>query len=86
MDADVDGTRQVLRELWGTTTTPAPAADEECSPTRSCRNMKDITFDGYAPEGTDMTAAWRERLREEGKLAPSGGTIRDLVLGPDGGR
>jgi hypothetical protein len=48
--------------------------------------MKDITFDGYAPEGTDMTAAWRERLREEGKLAPPGGSIRDLVLGPDGGR
>jgi hypothetical protein len=83
---EVEGTRQVLRELWGTTASTAPDLDEDCSPTRACRNMKDITFDGYAPEGTDMTAAWRERLRQEGKLAPSGASIRDLVLGTDSER
>ena len=82
---EVDG-RDTLRSLWQAQGDPTVAADEDCSPTRVCRNMKDVTFDGYAPEGTDIGLAWRERLRAEGKLAESGGTIRDLVLGTDGGR
>ena len=43
--------------------------------------MKDVSFDGMAEPGTDLAAAWRERLRREGKLNTSGGSIRDLVLG-----
>ena len=43
--------------------------------------MKDVSFDGMAEPGSDLGAAWRERLRREGKLSTSGGTIRDLVLG-----
>ena len=56
--------------------------DEDCSPTKKCKNMRDVTFDGYAEPGSDLTGAWRERLAREGKLNPSGGSVRDLVLGP----
>jgi hypothetical protein len=53
--------------------------DEECSPTKSCRNMRDIAFDGYAEPGADLGAAWRAKLESEGKLGT--GSIRDLVIG-----
>jgi hypothetical protein len=43
--------------------------------------MRDYTFDGMAEPGTDLGTAWRDRLRREGKLGESGGSIRDLVLG-----
>lgn len=56
--------------------------DEAFGPTTSCKNMKDVTFDGMAEPGSDLGAAWREKLRREGKLSQSGGSLRDLVLGP----
>jgi hypothetical protein len=55
--------------------------DEDCGPTKTCRNMKDVTFDGLAEPGTDLVSAWRDRLRREGKLRDDGGSLRDLVLG-----
>jgi len=36
-----------------------------------------------AEPGSDLRGAWRERLRREGKLTTSGGSLRELVLGPD---
>lgn len=54
--------------------------DEDCSPTKPCRNMRGVTFDGYADDGGDVGAAWRAQLDREGKLDKSEGTIRDLVL------
>jgi hypothetical protein len=60
--------------------------DDDCSPTKNCKNMRDITFDGYAEPGSDLTGAWRDRLAREGKLSKSGGSIRDLVLGPTDSR
>ena len=67
--------------MWSADGQRSADLDEDCSPTKSCRNMKDVTFDGMAEPGTDLSAAWRERLRREGKLSTSGGSIRDLVLG-----
>jgi len=78
-----DDSKAVLTTLWAATTPTGITIDEDCSPTKQCRNMKDITFDGYAPEGTDMKAAWKDLLAREGKLHPGAETIRDLVLGPD---
>jgi hypothetical protein len=72
---------EALRAVWAADGQRAAELDEDCSPTKSCRNMKDVTFDGMAEPGTDLSAAWRERLRREGKLSTSGGSIRDLVLG-----
>jgi hypothetical protein len=41
--------------------------------------MKDVSFDGFAPAGSDLGQAWRDTLRREGKL--SEGSLRDLVMG-----
>jgi hypothetical protein len=73
----------VLRAIWAAAGQRSEDLDEACGPTRSCKNMKDVSFDGLAEPGTDLGAAWRERLRREGKLHPSGGSIRDLVFGPE---
>ena len=75
--------RASLTSIWESQGDPGLTVDEDCSPTKQCRNMRDMTFDAFAPEGTDIRAAWQERLRREGKWDVSGGTIRDLVLGPD---
>jgi hypothetical protein len=75
---------EALRAVWAADGQRSEDQDEdpaEAGPTKSCRNMKDVSFDGMAEPGTDLTAAWRERLRREGKLSASGGSIRDLVLG-----
>jgi hypothetical protein len=77
-----DDAVDVLRTVWAAEGQRSEALDEACGPTKNCRNMKDVSFDGMAEPGTDLRAAWRERLRREGKLRPSGGSIRDLVLGP----
>ena len=43
--------------------------------------MKDVSFDGLAEPGSDLRAAWRERLEREGKLEHRrAAPIRDLVL------
>ena len=72
---------EALRAVWSADGQRAAELDEDCGPTKSCRNMKDVSFDGMAEPGSDLSAAWRERLRREGKLSASGGSIRDLVLG-----
>jgi hypothetical protein len=73
----------VLRAVWAADGQSAESLDDDCGPTKSCKNMKDITFDGMAEPGSDLGSAWRERLKREGKLSTSGGSVRDLVLGPD---
>jgi hypothetical protein len=74
----------VLRSIWtaGLAEGGEDAA-EAFGEAKVCRNMKDVSFDGMAEPGTDLRAAWRERLRREGKLSSAEGSIRDLVLGPD---
>jgi hypothetical protein len=72
---------EVLRAVWSADG-QADDLDEACGPVKNCRNMKDVSFDGMAEPGTDLTEAWKDRLRREGKLG-TGGTIRELVLGPD---
>jgi hypothetical protein len=72
-----------LRTVWAAEGQRAEDLDEACGPTKSCKNMKDISFDGLAEPGSDLGAAWREKLRREGKLSEAGGSIRELVLGPE---
>ena len=70
------------RALWSTEEEAgATMFDEDCSPTRVCRNAREFSFDGFASEGGDLGTAWREKLDREGKLNRSAGSIRDLVLG-----
>jgi hypothetical protein len=79
MSGQRDTTADVVQSVW--LVAHDHALDEECSPTKSCRNMKDVTFDGYAEPGSDLGAAWRAKLAREGKLSASEGSVRDLVLG-----
>jgi hypothetical protein len=81
MAYEPDNAVDVLRAVWAAEGQSADDLDEACGPTKSCRNMTDVSFDGLAEPGSDLGVAWRERLRREGKLSTSGGTIRDLVLG-----
>ena len=77
-----DDTVEVLRALWA-----AEGQDDDvdaiCGPSKDCKNMKGVTFDGYAEPGSDLGSAWRDKLAREGKLRTDGGTLRDLVLGGD---
>ncbi len=72
-------TADVLDSVW--VVSHDHGLDEDCSPTKACRNMKDVTFDGYADSGGDLREAWRAKLAREGKLSESGGSVRELVLG-----
>jgi len=76
----------VLRSIWSAGAPEGEEAAEAFGEAKVCRNMKDVTFDGMAEPGTDLREAWKERLRREGKLGTAGGSIRDLVLGPDDAR
>ena len=69
----------VLRAVWAAEGQTAQDLDDDCGPTKSCKNMKDVSFDGFAPPGSDLGQAWRDQLEREGKL--SEGSLRDLVLG-----
>ncbi|HEX5090213.1 MAG TPA: hypothetical protein VFV89_20560 [Nocardioides sp.] len=70
--------KEVLRALWQA---EGQALDDDCTPEnqKACKNMKDVSFDGFAPPGSDLGEAWREKLKREGKLSER--SLRDLVLG-----
>ena len=80
MTHNSDNARKVLRTVLEAQGDASASLEEECSPTKTCRNMVDVTFDGYAEPGSDIGAAWRAKLAREGKLNTSGESIRDLVL------
>ena len=75
--------KQLLTSIWAGSADGRLDIDEDCSPTKQCRNMRDITFEGFAEAGTDISTAWKAVLAREGKLTPGAETIRDLVLGSD---
>ena len=82
MNLNDETTAEVLQSVWMVSHDHSEL-DEDCSPTKPCRNMRGVTFDGYAEEGADIGDAWRAQLAREGKLNTDGGSVRDLVLGPD---
>lgn len=82
MTGQDDTTADVLRSIW-INSHDHVEMDDDCSPTKSCRNMKDVTFDGYAEPGSDLGAAWRAKLAREGKLSQTATSLRELILGQD---
>jgi hypothetical protein len=87
----------VLREVWRTNGQDAAdvrvPGDDDRQDGKTCRRMADagVGFDGFREEapdeqsagnGADLAAAWRARLRREGKYNPDGGSVRDLIMGP----
>lgn len=81
MSQELDGSAEVLRGIWQRSPQGVAERDAECNPNKVCRNMKDVTFDGFAEEGVDMATAWRNKLAREGKLG--GSSIADLVFNPE---
>jgi hypothetical protein len=79
MAAEDQGPADALRTVWQGTPGALEELDAECSPTKACRNMKDVTFDAFAEDGGDIRAAWRNTLEREGKLGT--GSVADLVFG-----
>ncbi|MFZ2502209.1 MAG: hypothetical protein WAW88_06040 [Nocardioides sp.] len=75
------GTMSALRAQWSADPTAAAELDEACAPQKTCKNMRDVSFEGFAETGGDLRTAWRATLAREGKLAAPGQSIRDLVLG-----
>jgi hypothetical protein len=81
MTAPSDDARDVLRAVWAAQGDHEGALDDDCGPSTTCKNMRTVTFDGFAEPGSDLGAAWREKLLREGKLSTGGGTVHDLVFG-----
>ena len=84
MSAESADALDVLREVWrGQGQTAAELDDLSCE--KSCKRMTDagVGFEDFVGEkDVDRIVAWRARLEREGKLSRSGGSVRDLVLGP----
>ena len=76
-----DDALEVLRGVWSAQGQTSADVDEASGTTKSCKKMADVGFDGMAGADGDLRAAWRERLRREGKLDPQADSIRDLILG-----
>lgn len=86
MSAEPAEALDVLREIWRSQGQTAADLDDSCEQ-KTCKRMDDagVGFDDFASDG-DLAGAWRAKLAREGKLSDSGGTVRDLVLGPDEAR
>ena len=81
MSRESNQARLALRSIWETQESSLEELDEKCNPNRVCKNMKEVTFEGFAEQGQDLKTAWREKLEREGKLAGPGSSLKDLVFG-----
>ncbi len=79
---DPDEAVEVLRSVWSASGQTSDDLDEIFGPAKSCKNMQNVGFDGFAGSGGDLRDAWRATLEREGKLTDRPGSVRDLVLGP----
>ena len=83
MSGNTEEVLGVLREVWGAQGQTAEDIEEACGPTKSCKRMTDVGFEGLAEETDgDLRLAWRTQLAREGKLNRGAGSVRDLVLPP----
>jgi hypothetical protein len=81
MSGQPDEALEVLRGVWSAQGQTSSDLAEAFGTAKSCKNMKNVGFDGMADDDEDLRTAWRGRLQREGKLNPDAGSIRDLVLG-----
>lgn len=68
--------------MWSTPDENQVLLDADCSPTKTCRNMVGVSFDGFAEAGSDLSTAWRTTLEREGKVREGSSSLHDLVFGP----
>jgi hypothetical protein len=84
MTTESQSAQEILKSVWEVKGDLVTQLDEDCSPTKSCKNMQGITFDGFAEAaGTDLRSAWKQTLQREGKLNGDSASLRDLILGPN---
>ena len=69
--------------MWSSPSDDQVLYDADCSPTKTCKNMVGISFEGLAESDTDLQSAWRATLQREGKHAADGASLKDLVFGPN---
>jgi len=81
MSAEHDEALEVLRAVWRGQGQAAADLEDAAEHGKSCKRMADVSFDGFADEDADLTAAWKAKLAREGKLRPTSGSIKDVVLG-----
>ena len=83
MTAEQDEALEVLRAVWRGRRQAAQDLDE-ADTGRACKRMTEagVGFEDFGDGEADLQYAWRATLAREGKLRPSGGSVRDLVLGP----
>jgi hypothetical protein len=83
MSGNTEEVLEVLREVWSAQGQRAEDV-EDCGDVKACKRMAEVGFDGLAEETDgDLRLAWRTQLAREGKLNRGGGSVRDLVLGPE---
>jgi hypothetical protein len=77
-----DEALEVLRGVWSAQGQTSADRDAAIGPQKSCKNMENVGFDGFADADGDgdLRTAWRARLQREGKLNPQADSIADLVL------
>ncbi len=80
-DAVENEASAVLREVWAGDGVSRAEIEASFGEGKTCRNMKHVNFDSLAEPGSDLGAAWREKLRREGKLGSS--SLGELILGGD---
>jgi len=81
-DDEPDEAVEVLRGVWSASGQSSADLEEAFGTQKSCQRMQDVGFNDLAGDGGDLRSAWRATLEREGKLSSSGGSLRDLVLGP----
>jgi hypothetical protein len=86
MSGNTEDVLGLLREVWSAQGQTAEDVEEACGPTKSCKRMTDVGFEGLAEETDgDLQLAWRTQLAREGKLNQAAESVRDLVMGPVSG-
>lgn len=81
-DRRSDEAVEVLREVWAARGQGPQDLADAFGPSKSCKNMRDVGFDGLASSDGDLRAAWRATLAREGKLSQDAGSVLDLMFGP----
>ena len=67
-----DDAGDVLRAVWAAQGESSADLDEDCGPTKACKNMKDVSFDGLAEPGSDLRGPGASGWQREGKLSTVG--------------
>ncbi len=74
---------RVLRSIWSAQGQGSADLDDLQGHGAHCKRMEGVGFDGFDGSEEELRAAWRARLEREGKRNGDGGTVKDLVLGPE---